>query len=136
MIAAEMMPNTQIDMNARVVSDRGKGEASCYGLTVFTQKWGEVRDFYAFALGAKVVSERTNRYCDMLLGGLPVTLRPCDYGESVSYFHIYLALEERGHVLGELRNRGVIVTFEGPYANFRDPEGRVFKLSETEAIVG
>jgi hypothetical protein len=32
-------------------------------------------------------------------------------------------------VLGELRRRGIIVTTVGPFTNFRDPEGRVVKLS-------
>ena len=38
-------------------------------------------------------------------------------------------------VLGELRRRGIIVTTVGPYTNFRDPEGRVIKLSEEKTIV-
>lgn len=113
----------------------GENEPSCYSLTIFTQKWEAIRDFYTAVLGAKVISERTNRYCDMLLGGLPVSIRPCEFGENVSFFHIYLALADRRAILEHLRERGVIVTYEGPYANFRDPEGRVFKLSETEAIL-
>ncbi len=110
-------------------------EPTFYSVTIFTQKWEEVRDFYVSVLGAKVVSERYNRYCDMVLGGLPLTIRPCEYGEDVSFFHIYLALADRNVIMRNLRERGVIVTYEGPYANFRDPEGRVFKLSETEAIL-
>ena len=38
-------------------------------------------------------------------------------------------------ILGELRNRGIIVTQVGPYSNFRDPEGRVIKLSESRTVV-
>ncbi len=108
---------------------------SCYSLTLFTQKWEAVRSFYTEVLGAEVVSERTNRYCDMELGGLALSIRPCEFGENVSFVHIYLAMQSRDQILDLLRERGVIVTFEGPYANFRDPEGRVFKLSESEAIV-
>ena len=48
----------------------------------------------------------------------------------VSYFHLYIALKNRAGVLGELRRRGIIVTNVGPYTNFRDPEGRVIKLSD------
>ncbi len=110
-------------------------DAACYSLTIFTQKWAEVKRFYVEVLGAKVVSERVNRYCDMILGGLPICLRPCDFGEAVSYFHIYLAIKNKDQVLEGLRRRGIIVTTEGPYTNFRDPEGRVFKLSDHAAIV-
>lgn len=110
-------------------------EPSCYSVTIFTQKWEQVRDFYTDVLGARVVSERYNRYCDMILGGLPLSIRPCEFGEDVSFFHIYLALADRESILSSLRERGIIVTYEGPYANFRDPEGRVFKLSESEAIL-
>ena len=38
-------------------------------------------------------------------------------------------------ILNELRRRGIIVTSVGPYTNFRDPEGRVIKLSEEKTIV-
>lgn len=112
-----------------------KPEPTFYSVTIFTQKWEQVREFYVSVLGARVISERYNRYCDMVLGGLPLSIRPCEFGEDVSFLHIYLALAERTGILKNLRDRGVIVTFEGPYANFRDPEGRVFKLSETEAIL-
>jgi sugar phosphate isomerase/epimerase len=53
----------------------------------------------------------------------------------VSYFHLYLSLKNREGVLGELRRRGIIVTSVGPYTNFRDPEGRVIKLSEERTVV-
>ena len=39
-------------------------------------------------------------------------------------------------VLTELRRRGIVVTIVGPYTNFRDPEGRVIKLSDEKTIVG
>jgi hypothetical protein len=53
----------------------------------------------------------------------------------VSYFHLYLSLKNREPVLQELRTRGIIVTTVGPYTNFRDPEGRVIKLSDSKTIV-
>ncbi len=107
----------------------------CYSVTIFTQRWKEVREFYANILHARVLSERTDRYCEMELGGIPITLRQCEYGEMVSYFHLYLSMKKRSVVLDELRRRGIIVTTVGPYTNFRDPEGRVIKLSEEKTIV-
>jgi len=44
-------------------------------------------------------------------------------------------MKNRDGVLGELRRRGIIVTSVGPYTNFRDPEGRVIKLSEEKMFV-
>ena len=108
---------------------------SCYSLTIFTQRWREVRDFYADILNAQVLSERADRYCEMDLGGLPLCLRNSEHGEMVSYFHIYISMKNREAVLGELRRRGIIVTTVGPYTNFRDPEGRVIKLSEEKTLV-
>ncbi len=108
---------------------------SCYSLTIFTQRWKEVRDFYIDILSARVLSERSDRYCEMDLGGIPLTVRRCEHGEMVSYFHLYLSLKNRDGVLGELRRRGIIITNVGPYTNFRDPEGRVIKLSEEKMIV-
>lgn len=108
---------------------------SCYSLTMFTQRWREVRDFYADLLHAAVLSERVDRYCEMELGGLPICIRKCEHGETVSYFHLYLSMKNRECVLGELRRRGIIVTSVGPYTNFRDPEGRVIKLSEDKTVV-
>src|SRR3954452_2873755 len=108
---------------------------SCYSVTIFTQRWKEVRDFYVNLLSAVVISERTDRYCEMELGGIPMTLRQCEYGEMVSYFHLYISMKERSIVLQELRQRGIIVTSVGPYTNFRDPEGRVIKLSEEKMVV-
>ena len=108
---------------------------SCYSVTIFTQRWKEVRDFYVDILNARVLSERTDRYCEMNLGGIPLTVRMCEHGEAVSYFHLYVSMKNREGVLGELRRRGIIVTTVGPYTNFRDPEGRVIKLSEEKTIV-
>jgi len=108
---------------------------TCYSVTIFTQRWKEVRDFYVGLLGARVLSERTERYCEMELGGLPICLRKSEFGETVSYFHLYVSLKNRAPVLDELRKRGIIVTTVGPYTNFRDPEGRVIKLSEAKTLV-
>lgn len=108
---------------------------SCYSVTIFTQRWKEVRDFYVDILSAQVVSERVERYCEMVLGGIPLTVRMCEHGEMVSYFHLYVSMKNRESVLSELRRRGIIVTTVGPYTNFRDPEGRVIKLSEEKTIV-
>jgi catechol 2,3-dioxygenase-like lactoylglutathione lyase family enzyme len=110
-------------------------QSACYSITIFTQRWKEVRDFYVDLLGAHVHSERTERYCEVDLGGIPLTIRMAEHGEIVSYFHLYLSMRNRDCVLNELRRRGIIVTTVGPYTNFRDPEGRVIKLSEEKTIV-
>ncbi|HEX8297262.1 MAG TPA: hypothetical protein VF593_13240 [Chthoniobacteraceae bacterium] len=108
---------------------------NCYSVTIFTQRWKEVRDFYVDLLSARVLSERSDRYCEMEFGGLPICIRACEHGEMVSYFHLYVSMKHRENVLGELRRRGIIVTSVGPYTNFRDPEGRVIKLSEEKTMV-
>jgi hypothetical protein len=108
---------------------------NCYSVTIFTQRWKEVRDFFVDLLSANILSERTDRYCEMELGGIPLTIRKCEHGEVVSYFHLYLSMKNREAVLNELRRRGIVVTSVGPYTNFRDPEGRVIKLSEEKTIV-
>ena len=108
---------------------------ACYSVTIFTQRWKEVRDFYVDILSAQVLSERTDRYCEIDLGGVPLTIRRCEHGEMVSYFHLYVSMKSRESVLNELRRRGIIVTSVGPYTNFRDPEGRVIKLSDEKTIV-
>lgn len=117
------------------VSESKPATPQCYSVTIFTQRWKEVRDFYVEILSANVLSERTDRYCELELGGVPMTLRKCEYGEMVSYFHLYISMKHRDEVLAELRQRGIIVTTVGPYTNFRDPEGRVIKLSEEKTIV-
>lgn len=108
---------------------------SCYSITIFTHRWKEVRNFYVDILSAHVLSERTDRYCEIELGGVPLTIRNAEHGEMVSYFHLYVSMQGRDEVLKELRRRGIIVTTVGPYTNFRDPEGRVIKLSEGKTIV-
>ncbi len=111
------------------------GAANCYSITVFTQSWKDVRDFYVNILRAQVLSERPERYSEIVLGGVPLTIRMAEHGETVSYFHLYVSMKNQETVLGELRRRGIIVTTVGPYTNFRDPEGRVIKLSEEKTIV-
>ena len=111
------------------------GAASCYSITVFTQCWKDVRDFYVDLLRARVLSERPERYSEIVLGGVPLTIRMAEHGETVSYFHLYVSMPNHEGVLHELRRRGIIVTTVGPYTNFRDPEGRVIKLSEEKTIV-
>jgi catechol 2,3-dioxygenase-like lactoylglutathione lyase family enzyme len=127
---ADADPETADDLTGAVASN-----PSCYSVTIFTQRWKEVRDFYVDILNARVLSERTDRYCEIDLGGIPLTIRLCEHGEMVSYFHLYVSMKTRDSVLGELRRRGIIVTSVGPYTNFRDPEGRVIKLSEEKMIV-
>ena len=108
---------------------------SCYALTIFTNRWKEIRDFYVEILDAKVINERPGRYCEMEMGGIPLCVRRSELGEMVSYFHLYLSMKNRAPVLKELQKRGVIVTTVGPYTAFRDPEGRVIKLSDAKTSV-
>ena len=129
-LAPDSDPETHEDLTGAVASN-----PSCYSITIFTQRWKEVRDFYVDILNARVLSERAERYCEMNLGGVPLTVRHSEHGEMVSYFHLYVSMKNREAVLGELRRRGIIVTTVGPYTNFRDPEGRVIKLSEEKTLV-
>ena len=108
---------------------------SCYAVTIFTNRWKEIRDFYVEILDAKVLSEHAGRVCELEMGGVPLCVRRAEHGEVVSYFHLYLSLKNREPILKELRKRGIIVTSVGPYTNFRDPEGRVIKLSEAKTLV-
>ena len=134
------MTVTEFPIANRVVSDAAGSEpaagATCYSVTIFTNRWREMRDFYVDILSAEVVSEHPDRYCEMRIGGVPLCLRRSECGEMVSYFHLYLALKNREPVLNELRKRGIIVTNVGPYTNFRDPEGRVIKISDSTTMVG
>src|SRR5689334_7643658 len=108
----------------------------CYSFTVFTKNWPQVRHFYTHLLGGSVISERMHRYCDLLLGGVPVCFRACENGESVSHFHLYFATDHRDVTLERLREAGVIVRFDGAYACFLDPDGRTIKMSQGTAMVG
>lgn len=128
------IPNEQL-VDRPVGNDPMDG-ATCYSVTIFTNRWKETRDFYVEILNAEVLSERPERYCEMVIGGVPLCLRRSESGEMVSYFHLYLTLKNREPVLNELRKRGIIVTNVGPYTNFRDPEGRVIKISDSSTIVG
>jgi catechol 2,3-dioxygenase-like lactoylglutathione lyase family enzyme len=119
----------------RAETDAPEEPTTCYSVTIFTNRWREMRDFYVEILSAEVVSERPDRYCEMRIGGVPLCLRRSESGEMMSYFHLYLTLKNREPVLNELRKRGIIVTNVGPYTNFRDPEGRVIKISDTSTIV-
>ena len=128
--------SNSLDQDAdQVIATEKVASPHCYSVTIFTNHWREIRDFYVQILHAKVISERADRYCEMDMGGMPICLRKSELGEMVSYFHLYLSLKNREPVLRELRNRGIIVTTVGPYTNFRDPEGRVIKLSEAETVV-
>ena len=84
---------------------------------------------------AAVVTEKPERACELELAGMPLCLRATEHGELVSYFHLHLALKNQDAVLGELRRRGIIVTSVGPFTNFRDPEGRVIKLTEERVAI-
>ena len=136
MTLTSLVPEADVDSDDDHASVAGAAATpNCYSVTIFTQHWKEVRDFYVEILSARVVSERADRYCEMELGGLPLTIRRCEHGEMVSYFHLYVSMKNRESVLAELRRRGIIVTTVGPYTNFRDPEGRVIKLSEQRMVV-
>ena len=120
-------------------SDRDTATASavvaqpkCYGITIFTLQFKAVRDFYVDLLNARVVQEKFGHFCNMDLAGVPICLRPAENSEMVSYFHLNLVLKRQDSLLGELRRQGIIVTTVGPFTNFRDPEGRVVKLSEEQ----
>lgn len=134
MIATEF-PNPMMQVSPEPEDGPAEG-STCYSVTVFTNRWKEMRDFYVEILSAEVLSERPDRYCEMKIGGVPLCLRRSECGEMVSYFHLYLTLANREAVLHELRKRGIIVTNVGPYTNFRDPEGRVIKISDSHTIVG
>jgi len=110
-------------------------DPECYSLTLFTHHWKAVRNFYVEILTATVLSEREGRSCQMEMGGLPLNIRQCENGEMVTFLHLYVAIKDRESVLTKLRNRGIIVTCVGPYCNFRDPEGRVIKLSEAKTTI-
>ncbi len=108
--------------------------AICCSVTVFTHRWKEVRDFYVGILHGQVLHERGDRYCEMALGGLPLIICQAEHGEAISYFHLHFSMKSREPILHELRRKGIIVTTVGPYTNFRDPEGRVIKLSQEGAL--
>ena len=107
-------------------------QPKCYGITIFTLQYNEVRNFYVDLLNARVMQEKFGHFCNMDLAGIPISLRPAENSEMVSYFHLNLVLKRQDSLLAELRRLGIIVTTVGPFTNFRDPEGRVVKLSEEQ----
>ncbi len=126
-------------LTSEIESDRDTATASaviaqprCYGLTIFTAQYNAVRDFYVDLLNARVVHEKHGHFCTLDLAGIPLCLRPAENSEMVSYFHLNLVLKRQDSLLAELRRQGIIVTTVGPFTNFRDPEGRVVKLSEEQ----
>ena len=126
---------TTTDMDTEHDSDTASAvvaQPKCYGITVFTLQYNEVRNFYVNLLNARVVQEKFGHFCNMDLAGIPISLRPAENSEMVSYFHLNLALKRQDSLLAELRRQGIIVTTVGPFTNFRDPEGRVVKLSEEQ----
>jgi len=107
----------------------------CYGITVFTLQYAEVRDFYVNLLNGRVVHEKFGHFCELDLAGIPIRLRQAESSGMVSYFHLHLALKRQDSLLSELRRQGIVVTTVGPFTNFRDPEGRVVKLSEEQVAM-
>ncbi len=126
-IASEADAEHDSDTASAVVA-----QPKCYGITMFTLQYNEVRDFYVNLLNARVVQEKFGHFCNMDIAGIPVSLRPAENCEMVSYFHLNLVLKRQDSLLAELRRQGIIVTTVGPFTNFRDPEGRVVKLSEEQ----
>ena len=56
-------------------------QPKCYALTIFTQHYREVRDFYVDILNAHVVTEKPDRACELELAGMPLCLRATEHGE-------------------------------------------------------
>jgi catechol 2,3-dioxygenase-like lactoylglutathione lyase family enzyme len=130
MSAATMVISDEHGTLPLPVEQQAPVEGEFYCLTIFTSRWREIRDFYVEILNARILKEVFGRFTELEIAGLPVCLRSSDHGETTSYFHLCIAMKNREPVLRELRRRGIIVTQVGPYVNFRDPEGRVIKLSE------
>lgn len=129
-LTSETEPDHDVAVASAVVA-----RPKCFGITIFTQQYQQVRDFYVDLLNAHVLHEKSGRVCELELAGMPFCLRSAEHGEMVSYFHLHLVLRQQESVLAELRRRGIIVTTAGPFTNFRDPEGRVVKLSEERVAV-
>jgi hypothetical protein len=119
-----------LDQHDGNVASAVVAQPKCYGITLFTQCYNEVREFYVDLLNARIINEKYGHFCTLELAGIPICLRPAESCEMVSYFHLHLVLKRQDALLAELRRRGIIVTTVGPFTNFRDPEGRVIKLSE------
>jgi hypothetical protein len=127
--------STDEDIDTTMMTTAVAAQPKCYAVTIFTHQFSEVRDFYVDILNAHVTSEKSGKVCELELAGMPLCLRQAEHGEMPSYFHLHLALKNQDSVLAELRRRGIIVTSVGPFTNFRDPEGRVIKLSEERVLV-
>lgn len=127
--------STDADSDTTTMTTAAAAQPQCYAVTIFTHQYREVRDFYVDILNAHVASEKAGKVCELELAGMPLCLRQAEHGEMPSYFHLHLALKNQDPVLSELRRRGIIVTSVGPFTNFRDPEGRVIKLSEERVVV-
>ena len=135
MISLSRLTNDVDSDNTPSLSTAVAAQPKCYAVTIFTHQFREVRDFYVDILNAHVLSEVKGRVCEIELAGMPICLRQAEHGEMPSYFHLHLAMKNQDAVLSELRRRGIIVTSVGPFTNFRDPEGRVIKLSEDRIAV-
>lgn len=120
--------------SAEVEHDRGN-DPVCYSLTIFTQRWREIRDFYVEVLKARVLSERPDRYAEIDFGGVPLCIEATEAAGMVTHLRLYVSMQNLEPLVADLRERGVIVVKDGPYVKFRDPEGRMIKASETFAIL-
>src|SRR5262245_60476772 len=134
MISLSRMTDADADLDL-ATTGAVVSQPKCFAVTIFTHQYRAVRDFYVDILNARVQSEKPGRVCEIELAGMPLCLRAAEQGELVSYFHLHLMLKQPDAVLSELRRRGIIVTSVGPFTNFRDPEGRVIKLSEERVAV-
>jgi len=122
---------TDIDADHEIATGSAVvAQPKCFAVTIFTHRYSEVRDFYVDILNAHIQTEKPGKVCELELAGMPICLRAAEHGEMASYIHLNLQLKQPEAVLTELRRRGIIVTSVGPFTNFRDPEGRVIKLSE------
>jgi catechol 2,3-dioxygenase-like lactoylglutathione lyase family enzyme len=135
-----MLSFSRISPEAEIEHDTPSASAvvaqpKCYGITIFTLHYAAVRDFYVNLLNGRVLHEKAGRFCELDLAGIPICLRQADHSEMVSYFHLHLVLKRQDSLLGELRRQGIVVTTVGPFTNFRDPEGRVIKLSEEQVAM-
>lgn len=131
---SRLSPEAELDHDIAAAS-AVVAQPKCYGITIFTLQYAGVRDFYVNLLNGRVRHEKFGHFCEMDLAGIPICLRQAENSEMVSYFHLQLVLKRQDSLLGELRRRGIVVTTVGPFTNFRDPEGRVVKLSEAQVAM-
>jgi len=131
---SRLSPDAELDHDI-TSSSAVVAQPKCYGITIFTLQFAEVRAFYVNLLNGRVLHEKAGRFCEMELAGIPICLRQAEHSDMVSYFHLHLVLKRQDSLLGELRRQGIVVTTVGPFTNFRDPEGRVVKLSEEQVAM-